>query len=108
MGKYRKPYFVQRCIVMEDSRVRIFDRVNSERDITCRQVFHLAPWNIILSGDRTQATIFFNYKDIIFEQINKNCKFRLKYCPAFNNRNEMTYSPTSLMNGMQNKNNLQA
>lgn len=96
-------YTWERIIAAEGKRIRITDRIRSDKSITCRQVFHMAPWNMLLSEDKSTAKIFAGNEVVVFEQANKNTKLYADFQPAYDFNNNMTYSQvlTSTLKGTE-------
>jgi hypothetical protein len=91
----RLDYTWTRTVFLEKASVGIRDHVESRNAITATLRFHFAPLNMMLSEDRRKATIFFQGRDIRFEQTRGTTAgpLDLRYKPAYDQWNRMTYTP---------------
>lgn len=93
--KHRLSYIWTRNIALDAQAVYISDVLRSQRPLSATQHFHFAPLNMQVAPDGRHATIFFNGRDIHFEQTARNPAgpLKLAYKPAFDASNHMTYAP---------------
>ncbi len=87
-------YTWERRIVLEPDRVRILDRVTSEEEVECRQLFHLARTNVALEQGGRVAVMRHAGQDARLEHMEPARTFTLSYQPAVDQRNAISISPT--------------
>ena len=90
----RGGYTWERRILLETDRVRILDRVVSEDEVECRQIFHLARTNVALQESGRVAVIRHAGRDARMEHADPAHTFTLSYQPAVDERNRLGISPT--------------
>ena len=90
----RGSYTWERQVVLEPDRVRILDRVLSEDEVDCRQIFHLARTNVALAEGGRVAVMRHAGKDASWEHVEPARFFTLSYQPAVDERNALVISPT--------------
>ncbi|HAN22103.1 MAG: hypothetical protein A2Y15_03760 [Clostridiales bacterium GWF2_36_10] len=84
----------QRQVILKNEKLKIIDRIESIKEIQCRQLFHFAPNNMILSADKMKAFITLNTHEVVIKHEKKNCQFDISYQIAMDGTNNITYSPT--------------
>jgi heparinase II/III-like protein len=83
-----------RTVMVRAKAVQVIDRVEASAPVYARQVFHLAPANVGLSGDRRTATVQRIGGDIQLRQdASSTGAFELTWRPAIGADNALTCSP---------------